>query len=99
MDLTGSAVLVTHGGLAATQRHDVLAAARGVAELQRFENVPGLGQARRNGITVDSGIISCEGTVVSRTRRVATAQDRVTDTGGRLLGIGTTACLLTDLRT
>ncbi len=49
-------------------------------------------------ITVESGLVTCEGTVVNRGRRMATAQGRITDAGGRLLATGTTACMLTDLR-
>jgi acyl-coenzyme A thioesterase PaaI-like protein len=45
-------------------------------------------------ITPDTGLIRAEGTVISRGRRVGTAEGRVTDRGGRLLVHGTTTCLI-----
>lgn len=90
---------LVHGGLAATLLdsamgcavHTVLEAgiAYGTIDLQIRYLRP---------ITVDVGLIRCEGTVVNRGRRIATAEGRITDAQGRLLATGTTACLLTDLR-
>ncbi len=45
-------------------------------------------------ITPDTGPIRAEGTVMSRGRRVGTAEGRVTDSQGRLLAHGTTTCLI-----
>jgi len=45
-------------------------------------------------ITPDTGPIRAEGTVLSRGRRVGTAEGRVTDQAGRLLSHGTTTCLV-----
>ena len=45
-------------------------------------------------ITADTGVIRCEGTVLHRGSRVATAEGRLTDAAGRLLAHGTTTCLL-----
>lgn len=44
--------------------------------------------------TVDSGTLTCEGTVLSRGRTTALAEARVTDPAGRLLAHATSTCLL-----
>ena len=44
-------------------------------------------------ITPETGLIRAEGVVISRGRRVGTAEGRVTDAKGRLLVHGTTTCL------
>ena len=48
-------------------------------------------------ITPETGPIQAEGTVISRGRRVGTAQGRVIDRDGRLLVHGTTTCLIFDM--
>jgi uncharacterized protein (TIGR00369 family) len=45
-------------------------------------------------ITPETGRIKAEGTVISRGRRVGTAEGRVTDSKGRLLVHGTTTCFI-----
>jgi acyl-coenzyme A thioesterase PaaI-like protein len=45
-------------------------------------------------ITPQTGAIKAEGVVISRGRRVGTAEGRVTDSKGRLLVHGTTTCLI-----
>src|ERR1700687_2527148 len=45
-------------------------------------------------ITPDTGPIKAEGVVMSRGRRVGTAEGRITDGNGRLLAHGTTTCLI-----
>ena len=45
-------------------------------------------------ITADTGLIRCEGTVIHRGSRVATAEGRLTDADGKLLAHGTTTCLV-----
>ena len=45
-------------------------------------------------ITLDTGRIRAEGTVLNCGRRVGTAEGRVTDAKGRLLAHGTTTCLI-----
>ena len=45
-------------------------------------------------ITPQTGLITAEGVVLSRGRRVGTAQGRITDGNGRLLAHGTTTCLI-----
>jgi uncharacterized protein (TIGR00369 family) len=45
-------------------------------------------------VTVDSGVLRCEGTVLSRGRRTALAEARMTDAAGRLVAHATSTCLL-----
>lgn len=45
-------------------------------------------------ITPDTGLITAEGVVLSRGRRVGTAQGKITDCEGRLLAHGSTTCLI-----
>jgi uncharacterized protein (TIGR00369 family) len=45
-------------------------------------------------ITPEIGLIKAEGTVISRGRRVGTAEGRVTDSRERLLVHGTCTCLI-----
>ena len=45
-------------------------------------------------ITAGTGVIRCEGSVVHRGMRVATAEGRIIDEGGKLLAHGTTTCLI-----
>jgi uncharacterized protein (TIGR00369 family) len=45
-------------------------------------------------ITADTGLIRCEGNVLHRGSRVATAEGRLTDSAGKLLAHGTTTCLI-----
>jgi uncharacterized protein (TIGR00369 family) len=45
-------------------------------------------------IKADTGVIRCEGTVIHRGSRVATAEGKITDAGGKLLAHGTTTCLI-----
>ena len=45
-------------------------------------------------VTVDSGLLRCEGTVIQRGRRTALAQAQLTDEPGRLLAHATTSCLI-----
>ncbi len=45
-------------------------------------------------ITADTGLIRCEGTVLHKGSRIATAEGKITDASGRLLAHGTTTCLI-----
>ena len=45
-------------------------------------------------ITADTGLIRCEGVVIHRGSRIATAEGRLTDAAGKLLAHGTTTCLI-----
>jgi len=48
-------------------------------------------------VTVDSGELRCEGTVISRGRTTALSEARLTDSEGRLVAYATSSCLLFDL--
>ena len=45
-------------------------------------------------ITLETGTIRAEGSVMSRGRRIGTAEGRIVDRNGRLLAHGTTTCLI-----
>jgi uncharacterized protein (TIGR00369 family) len=84
-----------HGGLTAT----LLDSCMGLALQSTLEK--GLNQTTLEfkislvrAITTETGLIRAEGTVLSRGRRVGTAEGRVTDSEGRLLAHGTTTCLI-----
>jgi uncharacterized protein (TIGR00369 family) len=84
-----------HGGLAAT----LLDSCMGLAIQSTLEK--GLGQTTLEfkislvrPITAETGVIKAEGTVLSRGRRVGTAEGRITDGTGHLLAHGTTTCLI-----
>jgi uncharacterized protein (TIGR00369 family) len=86
-----------HGGLAAT----MLDSCMGLAIHSTVEK--GFGSTTLEfkisfvrPITPETGLIKAEGTVISRGRRVSTAEGRVTDSRGRLLVHGTTTCLIFD---
>jgi uncharacterized protein (TIGR00369 family) len=84
-----------HGGLAAT----LLDTAMGLAVQSTLEQ--GVGQTTLEfkislvrPITPETGPIKAEGVVLSRGRRIGTAEGRITDLNGRLLAHGTTTCLI-----
>jgi uncharacterized protein (TIGR00369 family) len=84
-----------HGGLAAT----LLDSCMGLAVQSTLEK--GVSQTTLEfkisllrPITPETGEIKAEGIVLSRGRRVGTAEGRVTDGQGRLLAHGTTTCLI-----
>ena len=84
-----------HGGFAAT----LLDSCMGLAIQSTLEK--GFGQTTLEfkislvrPITTETGAIKAEGTVLSRGRRVGTAEGRITDRDGRLLAHGTTTCLI-----
>jgi uncharacterized protein (TIGR00369 family) len=84
-----------HGGLAAT----LLDSCMGLAVQSTLEK--GVGQTTLEfkisllrAITPDTGPIRAEGIVLSRGRRVGTAEGRITDGNGSLLAHGTTTCLI-----
>jgi uncharacterized protein (TIGR00369 family) len=47
--------------------------------------------------SVASGLLRCEGTVISRGRRTAVAQSQLTDARGALLAHATTTCLIFEM--
>ena len=84
-----------HGGLAAT----ILDTCMGLAVQTTLEK--GIGQTTLEfkislvrPITPETGMIKAEGLVLSRGRRIGTAEGRVTDANGRLVAHGTTTCLI-----
>ena len=84
-----------HGGLAAT----LLDSCMGLAVQSTLEK--GVSQTTLEfkislvrPITAETGTIKAEGTVLSRGRRIGTAEGRITDRSGRLLAHGTTTCLI-----
>jgi uncharacterized protein (TIGR00369 family) len=84
-----------HGGLAAA----LLDSCMGLAVQSTLEK--GVGQTTLEfkisllrPITPETGEIKAEGIVLSRGRRVGTAEGRITDGQGRLLAHGTTTCLI-----
>lgn len=84
-----------HGGVAMT----LLDSAMGVAVHSLLE--PGgrytTLEVKTNfvrAITADTGVIRCEGTVLHKGSRIATAEGKVTDAAGKLLAHGTTTCLI-----
>jgi uncharacterized protein (TIGR00369 family) len=84
-----------HGGLSAT----LLDSCMGLAIQSMLEK--GVGSTTLEfkisllrPITAETGIIRAEGTVLTRGRRVGTAEGRITDDKGRLLAHGTTTCLI-----
>ena len=84
-----------HGGVAAT----LLDSCMGLAIQSTLEK--GVSQTTLEfkislvrPITPETGMIKAEGVVLSRGRRVGTAEGRVTDGKGRLLAHGTTTCLI-----
>ena len=84
-----------HGGLAAI----LLDSCMGLAVQSTLEK--GIGQTTlefkislMRPITLETGLIKAEGVVLSRGRRIGTAEGRITDQQGRLLAHGTTTCLI-----
>jgi uncharacterized protein (TIGR00369 family) len=84
-----------HGGLTAT----LLDSCMGLAIQSMLEK--GLGSTTLEfkislvrAITLETGQIRAEGSVLNCGRRVGTAEGRVTDAKGRLLAHGTTTCLI-----
>lgn len=45
-------------------------------------------------VTVGSGVLTCEGTVIQRGRRTALAQAQLTDEAGRLVAHATSTCMI-----
>ena len=84
-----------HGGFSAT----LLDSCMGLAVLSTLER--GIGQTTLEfkislvrPITPETGSVKAEGVMISRGRRIGTAEGRITDGNGRLLAHGTTTCLI-----
>jgi uncharacterized protein (TIGR00369 family) len=89
-----------HGGLAAT----LLDSCMGLAIHSTLDK--GFGQTTvefkislLRTITPETGWVRAEGRVISRGRRIGTAEGRLTDAEGRLLAHGTTTCLIFEYQT
>ncbi|MDP9796270.1 uncharacterized protein (TIGR00369 family) [Catenuloplanes nepalensis] len=48
-------------------------------------------------VTIATGRVRCEGTVLNRGRRTALAEARLTDAAGKLLAHGTSSCLIFEM--
>ncbi|HET6607037.1 MAG TPA: PaaI family thioesterase [Rhodopila sp.] len=86
-----------HGGFSAT----LLDSCMGLAIQTTLEK--GVGQTTLEfkisllrPITPETGTLRAEGSVLSRGRRIGTAEGRIMDRQGRLLAHGTTTCLIFD---
>lgn len=84
-----------HGGLSAT----LLDSCMGLAIVSTLDK--GFGQTTLEfkisllrPITPETGLIRAEGSVISRGRRIGTAEGRLTDIKGNILAHGTTTCLI-----
>jgi uncharacterized protein (TIGR00369 family) len=84
-----------HGGLSAT----LLDSCMGLAVHSTLDK--GFGQTTLEfkislvrAITPETGLVRAEGSVISRGRRISTAEGRLTDIEGRILAHGTTTCLI-----
>src|SRR5579884_1035792 len=86
---------VAHGGLAATLLdsamgcavHSTLPAGTGYTTLDLKVNYV-------RPITIKTGTVFCEGKVIYVGGRIATAEARLTDAGGKLYAHGTTTCMI-----
>ena len=84
-----------HGGLALTlidsaagcAVHSTLPAGTGYTTVETKVNFT-------RPIAPDGGTVRCEGRVVSRGRRIATAEARLVDSGGKLLAHGTSTLMI-----
>jgi uncharacterized protein (TIGR00369 family) len=84
-----------HGGLAATLLDSCMGlAVRSTLEKGVEQTTLEFKISLLRPITPKTGPIKAEGVVLSRGRRVGTAEGRVTDQEGRLLAHGTTTCLI-----
>ncbi len=86
---------IVHGGIAATlldtslgcSIHTLLPAGVGYTTLELHVNYV-------RPITIQTGVIRCEGEVIHMGRSMATAQARITDVAGKLYAHATTTCMI-----
>lgn len=84
-----------HGGFAATLLdsalgcavHSTLPAGMGYTTLELHVNYI-------RAITVESGVLRCEGKVIHAGKQMATAEAKLTDANGKLYAHGSTTCLI-----
>jgi uncharacterized protein (TIGR00369 family) len=86
-----------HGGVLATLLDTVMSCAiLTLLPLGRGNTTIDLTINYLRPLTLDSGTVTAEGTVVHTGRTTALAQGRVVDASGRLYAVATTTCLLFD---
>jgi len=86
---------IVHGGLAATLLDTCMGlAVRTTLEKGIAATTLELKISLIRAVTPQTGEVRAEGSVLSRGRRVSTAEGRLTDGAGRLLAHGTTTCLI-----
>jgi len=84
-----------HGGLTATLLDSCMGlAVQSMLEKSEMQTTLEFKISLVRPITCETGEIRAEGKVLSRGRRIGTAEGRVTDAAGRLLAHGTTTCLI-----
>lgn len=91
---------VVHGGFAATLLdsalgcciHTTLPAGVGYTTLELHVNLV-------RAISVETGLMTCEGKVIHAGKQIATAEAKLTDSSGKLYAHGTTTCLIFPLPT
>jgi uncharacterized protein (TIGR00369 family) len=84
-----------HGGLAATLLDSCMGlAVQSTLEKSEAQTTLEFKISLLRPITPETGTIRAEGMLLSRGRRIGTAEGRVTDGDGRLLAHGTTTCLI-----
>jgi uncharacterized protein (TIGR00369 family) len=84
-----------HGGVAATLLDSCMGLAiRSTLEKGFAQTTVEFKISMLRPITPETGLIRAEGVVLSRGRRIGTAEGRITDGAGRLLAHGTTTCLI-----
>ena len=84
-----------HGGLAATLLDSCMGlAVQSTLEKDMSQTTLEFKISLLRPITPETGTIRAEGVVLSRGRRIGTAEGRLTDREGRLLVHGTTTCLI-----
>jgi uncharacterized protein (TIGR00369 family) len=84
-----------HGGVLATLL-DTAAACAVHSTLEVGEMYTSMDLTTRflRAVTVESGVLTCEGTVLQRGRRTALAQASLTDGAGRLVAHATSTCMI-----
>ncbi|MDP3890592.1 PaaI family thioesterase [Nocardioides sp.] len=84
-----------HGGVIATLLDTAAACAvHSTLEVGELYTSMDLTTKFLRAVTVDSGLLRCEGTVVQRGRRTALAQASLTDGQGRLVAHATSTCMI-----
>lgn len=84
-----------HGGFAATLLDSCMGlAVQSTLEKDMSQTTLEFKISLLRPITPETGAIRAEGVVLSRGRRIGTAEGRLTDSEGRLLAHGTTTCLI-----